>query len=60
MTHISSFMFKIPSMDYSINLDELKEISRKERHVKTVNVIDMATKKEDRNVPIRDALVKYG
>lgn len=66
MTHISSFMFKAPHLE-PVDYEGLKKIATSQKAPETVDVIDMETGygsrcgfKKERNVPITEALRKYG
>lgn len=57
-SHISSFMFKAPRLP-PVDYEGLKKIAHNQS-IETVMVIDKLTERIDRDVPVRDALVKYG
>ena len=66
-THISSFMFKTPHLKEPVDYEGLKKIANGKKAPETVDVIDMETGygsrcgfKKERNVPITEALRKYG
>jgi hypothetical protein len=69
MTHISSFMFKVPGLRdengdkvYPVDYDGLKKLAEKHPHLyeQDVIVIDKVNEKTDRDVSVGIALLKYG